>query len=477
MGWQTATTRRSFVQTGLAAAAAARIPAKTVVLTFDDAVKSHSTFVAPLLKELGFNATFFVTHEWMSDRENFMTWQDIAGIHRLGFEIGNHTWTHLGVSDPRGTARLAGDLALVEFELKKAGVPRPESFAYPGNGFGPEAVAVLQRLGFRYARRGGQPEVPYGKMEIGAPFDPRRHHPLLIPTTADAYPDWTLAHFQKAVARAVDGEIVVLQFHGVPDSAHPWVHTPPERFREYMQWLKREGFRTLALRDVGPFLPAVPPDDPMLKARHPARDATKVALSPEMAATRADLPHWRGVMALHNYSVDEMSAVTGLAEAPPPDILREELKAPAILPYPGGRHPRIGFQEGEIDPQRGTKASVFFPADPFSYALVDLPEAIFSNLGLIYLAHTHIPTYWNERNVAIPNVDWQRTAGGLRSEWKLPNGISFGASIEPADVNRVSMELWLHNGTPDPLTGLRTQICVMLKGARAFARQAADNKR
>ncbi len=33
---------------------------KTVILTFDDAVSNHRAFVAPLLKELGFNATFFV---------------------------------------------------------------------------------------------------------------------------------------------------------------------------------------------------------------------------------------------------------------------------------------------------------------------------------------------------------------------------------------------------------------------------------
>ena len=49
------------------------IPDKLVVLTFDDAVKSHRTFVAPLLKELGFGATFFVTHKWMDDPTNFMT--------------------------------------------------------------------------------------------------------------------------------------------------------------------------------------------------------------------------------------------------------------------------------------------------------------------------------------------------------------------------------------------------------------------
>lgn len=37
------------------------LPPKVVVLTFDDSVKSQATVVAPLLKELGFSATFFIT--------------------------------------------------------------------------------------------------------------------------------------------------------------------------------------------------------------------------------------------------------------------------------------------------------------------------------------------------------------------------------------------------------------------------------
>src|SRR6186997_409580 len=80
-------------------------PDKTVVLTLDDAVKSHRTFAGPLLKELGFGATFFVTHRWMSDHENFMSWSDIADLHNMGFEIGNHSWTHSDFSVPRNAAR------------------------------------------------------------------------------------------------------------------------------------------------------------------------------------------------------------------------------------------------------------------------------------------------------------------------------------------------------------------------------------
>ena len=62
--------RRSFLAAALAAVPRVRIPPKTVVLTLDDAVKSHRVFVAPLLKDLKFQATFFVTHRWMDDGDS-----------------------------------------------------------------------------------------------------------------------------------------------------------------------------------------------------------------------------------------------------------------------------------------------------------------------------------------------------------------------------------------------------------------------
>ena len=84
-------------------------PNNTVVLTFDDAVKSHITVVAPLLKERGFNATFFITHKWMDDTEHFLSWDDVAELHKMGFEIGNHSWTHRGFNTPADAAMLAGE--------------------------------------------------------------------------------------------------------------------------------------------------------------------------------------------------------------------------------------------------------------------------------------------------------------------------------------------------------------------------------
>ena len=260
---------------------------RVIVLTFDDAVKSHRTFVAPLLKELEFGATFYVTYNWMDDTENFMSWEDIKEIHELGFEIGNHSWTHRDMGDPSNARRLAGELGLVNWNLQKQGIPDPVTFAYPGNRFGPEAFEVLQENGYQFARRGMQPETGYGKMEMGPLYDPAIHHPLLVPTTADAYPEWDLNYFKEVVDRAEPGKFVVLQFHGVPDVAHPWVHTDKEAFKSFMQYLKEGDFKVISLQDVADFLPDgyEAPKDPLIGYRWSRAKAINT-LSLEQEATR-----------------------------------------------------------------------------------------------------------------------------------------------------------------------------------------------
>lgn len=245
-----------------------KVPPKTVVLTFDDSVKSHLTVVAPLLKELGFRATFFISQLWMNDPQYFMTWDEVAKLHKMGFEIGNHSWTHSDFGKPENARKLGAELEMVERELAKVGVPKPISFAWCGNGFGPEALEQLRQHGYVLARRGMQPEIPYGTVEVGPRLNVTKYHPLLIPTTGDAYPAWSFEHFKKVLASAQPNEIIVLQFHGVPDIKHPWVHTPPDAFREYMMYLKQNGYRTLALRDVMQYYDKKHlPEDPMLEAR------------------------------------------------------------------------------------------------------------------------------------------------------------------------------------------------------------------
>jgi hypothetical protein len=206
-------------------------------------------------------------------------------------------------------------------------------------------------------------------------------------------------------------------------------------------------------------------------------------------ANEAELRYWlQNMVVFHRFTPGEVSAATGLTPDEVAAALRKfdlldrppPRRAPGqplrVLPYPGGRHPRIGFLEGAVRPQRETKLSVFTPWHDASYVVVDVPEAIFSNLGLTYLAHTHVPTIWSQQGLELPRLEWNRRPNGaLDIERTLPNGIAFGAQAVPTPA-AVRLELWLRNGTPEKLTALRVQNCVMLKAAAGFNQQTLTNK-
>jgi peptidoglycan/xylan/chitin deacetylase (PgdA/CDA1 family) len=478
------------------AAALEPIPDKLVVLTFDDSVKSHHSVVRPILKKYGFGATFFVTEgfDFRTNKTDYMTWAEIAELHADGFEIGNHTRDHLGVT-ARNVGQLAEQVRAIADRCREHGIPAPVSFAWPGNGLDPAALAVLKANGIVLARRGGAPEYPY-KEGKGVAYEPGLDHPLLIPSAGDARPAWTIGHFIAAVEQARRGRIAVLQFHGVPDRAHPWVHTPPEQFEAFMEYLSREGYKVIALRDLLKYVdPEVVPSDPfgVVKDRECRLAAGRPLDDSRRPANDDDLRYWLENMSVcHRYTTAEIEAATGLSavevtsalarfglvgKAPP----RRGKDDPIVVrPYPGGRHPRIGFLDGAIRPRRESKVSVFTPWPDGGYVVVDVPEAIWSGTGLsrelLYLAHTHVPTIWDRRGVELEPLEWTREPSGeLSIRRKLPDGVSFGARITPRR-DEVRMRLWITNGTAAPLSGLSVQNCVMLKAAAGFEPRSNDNK-
>jgi len=199
-------------------------------------------------------------------------------------------------------------------------------------------------------------------------------------------------------------------------------------------------------------------------------------------ADDAALRYWlENMIWYHQFTSGETSAATGLTESEIAAAMkrfdiwprtRPDRPADApllVLPYPGGRHPRIGFLDGAIEPQRETKISVFAPWDHNDYLVIDVPEAIWSNLGLTYLAHTHIATIWTEQGVELPVLEWTRHPDGtLAFERVLPNDIAFGSQVLPCG-DMVRTKMWLRNGTDQTLTGLRIQMCTMFPRMKGFA--------
>ena len=196
------------------------VPQKVVVLTFDDSVASQARYVAPLLKKLGFGATFFITEgfEFAVDKEHYMTWAEKP-------------------------EQLAADVEFIEQQCVKFGIPKPVSFCYPGYQSSEAAVKLLRERGYQFARAGG-----------AQAFDPAKDEPLTLPQAFDGKPDSTLEQFKAAVAQAKEGKVAVMTFHGVPDIKHPRVNTDPAKFESYMQHLKDEGCRVIPMRDLAKYV-------------------------------------------------------------------------------------------------------------------------------------------------------------------------------------------------------------------------------
>jgi peptidoglycan-N-acetylglucosamine deacetylase len=238
----------------LGQSASVAIPNKLVVLTFDDSSKSHFTIVRPVLIKYGFGGTFFITEgfDFRDNKHDYMTWDEIAQLDRDGFEIGNHTRDHLSITDAN-VPRLVEQLDAIADRCAEYKIAAPVSFAWPGNATSLNAFPILKQRGIRFARRGGAPEYPYEKGE-GFAFQPGMDHPLLLPSAGDARPNWTLENFIRAVDQAKEGRVAILQFHGVPDTAHSWVSTQQERFESYMHYLAVNQFTVIALRDLQKFI-------------------------------------------------------------------------------------------------------------------------------------------------------------------------------------------------------------------------------
>lgn len=227
------------------------LPQKLAILTFDDAVESHYSVVAPLLKEYGFGATFFICEYpgVFENKEQSMTWEQIKELNDMGFEIGNHTRTHKHLTKMKRVEELTNELEYIEQKCTEYDIPQPVSFAYPAYKTSSMGFDVLRRKGYKFARVGGGNLFSLDSVDF-----------LAIPSVSTSLD--SRERVNKALSMVKENRIVVFTIHGVPDMAHPHVNTTPELFKEYLETMKKEGFTVISLRDLAQYLE--PNDSPFM---------------------------------------------------------------------------------------------------------------------------------------------------------------------------------------------------------------------
>ncbi|EIP98543.1 putative xylanase/chitin deacetylase [Opitutaceae bacterium TAV1] len=223
---------------------------RLAVLTFDDAVRNHATFIAPLLHAHGFGATFYVTEfagengdRFDTDKRQYMTWEQIRALDAAGFEIGNHTGTH-AILRGLSSGAMEAEVALIERRCREHGIAAPTTFCHPCGEADDDALAFLRGRGYGLARATGD-----------RPHDPASDDPLRVPSfvITDAEPggvEAALAATEERTAHTGRTHVAVLTLHGVPDRNHPWVSLSRKNFAHGLAALKAGGWTVVAMRDL-----------------------------------------------------------------------------------------------------------------------------------------------------------------------------------------------------------------------------------
>jgi peptidoglycan/xylan/chitin deacetylase (PgdA/CDA1 family) len=127
----------------------APLPARPIVLTFDDGYANFATVGAPLLARAGFTATDFVVSGFVG-RPGFMSAAQVREVVALGMTIGAHTEHHVDLARvPIAVAQqeIAGSRSALQ---QLSGQPVYD-FAYPSGRFDQQVVQLVEQAGFHDA--------------------------------------------------------------------------------------------------------------------------------------------------------------------------------------------------------------------------------------------------------------------------------------------------------------------------------------
>jgi peptidoglycan/xylan/chitin deacetylase (PgdA/CDA1 family) len=136
-----------------------RLPARAVVLTFDDGYEDFHREALPLLDKYGFTATVFVTTGWIADAGRYaagtplgptLTWSQIREVAAAGVEIGAHSHGHPELDQIPGR-QLKEELTTPK-ELLEEGIGQPvPSVAYPFGYSNTRVREAVRAAGYRHA--------------------------------------------------------------------------------------------------------------------------------------------------------------------------------------------------------------------------------------------------------------------------------------------------------------------------------------
>jgi peptidoglycan/xylan/chitin deacetylase (PgdA/CDA1 family) len=118
----------------------------SVCITFDDGCETDLIAAAPTLRELNFNATFYVTAGRLG-AAGYLSETQLRELDAQGFEIGCHSMTHAYLSDLE-ESDLKREIADAKTRIEQILGHKIDHFSFPGGRYNARAIDVARRAGY-----------------------------------------------------------------------------------------------------------------------------------------------------------------------------------------------------------------------------------------------------------------------------------------------------------------------------------------
>jgi peptidoglycan/xylan/chitin deacetylase (PgdA/CDA1 family) len=122
------------------------LPAKPIILTFDDGYRSVYTEAFPLLKEYGFRATLYL-HTAKINTPGGLTTEMTKEMAGYGLEIGSHSLTHPDLTKI-SPAKLRNEIRLSKKQLEELTGQEVTTFCYPAGRYNSRVREEVMKAGY-----------------------------------------------------------------------------------------------------------------------------------------------------------------------------------------------------------------------------------------------------------------------------------------------------------------------------------------
>jgi peptidoglycan/xylan/chitin deacetylase (PgdA/CDA1 family) len=125
----------------------AELPAKPVVITFDDGHHSVYDHAFPIMNEYGFPGVFYIVANRINNINDFVNVETLKTMLDAGWEIGSHSYTHLDITKDHASAPL--EVGQSKLALEKALGTDIRTFAYPYGEVDPFVANAVSNFAYK----------------------------------------------------------------------------------------------------------------------------------------------------------------------------------------------------------------------------------------------------------------------------------------------------------------------------------------